>query len=174
MPGRWGTRIAAICFIAISAYICAEAIEFPVGGGTFPLFAAGSAIVLCLVMLAGTFRGLTDTVRNALSRPGLPGGRWLAIMFRDRGADADARIEFDFSYGRNKPLLICCVSVLYVLAIFELGYFAATVLFLIGAPLMVGVRSPFAIGVTGVILLPAMYAFFVLFLRANLPKGILF
>jgi hypothetical protein len=148
MPGRWGTRIAAVCFIFISAYICADAIEFPVGGGTFPLFAASSAIVLCLVMLVGTFLR--------------------------KGADHDAPITFDFSYERMKPLVICGVSIIYVLAIFEIGYFTSTVLFLIGAPALVGVRSPRAIVLTGIILLPVMYAFFVLFLHANLPKGILF
>ena len=73
-----------------------------------------------------------------------------------------------------KPLIICGVSIIYVLAIFEIGYFTSTVLFLISAPVLVGVRSPRAIVLTGIILLPVMYAFFVLFLQANLPKGILF
>ena len=174
MPGRWGLRIAAVCFIAISSYICAEAIEFPVGGGTFPLFAAGSAIVLCFFMLAGTFPEWSDRIRNALLRSGGAAGKWLADMFRRRDAGQDAKITFDFSYDRIKPLIVCGVSVLYVLAIFELGYFTSTVLFLVGSTVLVGVRNPFAIALTGIILLPAMYAFFVLFLQANLPKGILF
>jgi hypothetical protein len=174
MPGRWGTRIAAVCFIAISLYVWAEAIEFPVGGGTFPLFTAGSAIVLCLIMLAGSFPEWADNIRNFLKRSDLPGGKWLASMFRRGDADRDARITFDFSYGKMKPLLIVVFSVIYVLAMFWLGYFAASILFLGLTVWMVGVRSIRAIALTAVILFPLMYVFFVVFLRANLPKGILF
>lgn len=170
MPGRWGTRITAVCYIVISAYICAEAIDFPHGGGTFPLFAAGSSIVLCVIMFAGAFPEACGRIRDALLRSG-PVGVWIAKSLRG-GAEEDD-IVFDFSYGRLKPLVVCAVTVAYVLAMFELGYFAATVVFMIAAPVMVGVRRPIAIGVTLLILLPAMYAFFILFLQANLPKGVL-
>ncbi len=174
MPGRWGTRIAAVCIIALSLYVWAEASEFPVGGGTFPLFTAGSAIVLCLIMLAGTFPEWADTIRNFLKRSDRPGGKWLASMFRRKGAGRDARIVFDFSYGKMKPLLMVVFSVIYVLAMFELGYFAASILFLFMATWMVGIRSLRAIALTAVILFPLMYVFFVVFLRANMPQGILF
>jgi hypothetical protein len=73
-----------------------------------------------------------------------------------------------------KPLLIVVFSVIYVLAMFWLGYFAASILFLGLTVWMVGVRSIRAIALTAVILFPLMYVFFVVFLRANLPKGILF
>ena len=174
MPGRWGTRIAAVCFIAISLYVYAEAIEFPVGGGTFPLFTAGSAIVLCLIMLAGSFPEWADNIRNFLKRSDRPGGKWLADMFRRGGADRDARITFDFSYGKMKPLLIVVFSVIYVLAMFRLGYFTTSILFLSMAAWMVGIRSIRAIALTAAILFPLMYVFFVVFLHANMPKGILF
>lgn len=174
MPGRWGTRIAMICFIAISLYICFEAIEFPDGGGTFPMFAAGSAIVLCLLLLVVSFPELMDRVRNSLKALDRTGAKWLADMFRRTGDGRDTRIIFDFSYGKMKPLFLAVLSVIYVLAMFELGYFAASILFLFIAVMMVGVRNVGAIVLTAIILFPLMYGFFIVFLNANLPRGILF
>ncbi len=170
MPERWGTRIAAVCFIAISLYIWVEAVEFPDGGGTFPGFAAGSAIVLCLIMLANSFPDWTNRVRNFLKHSDQPGARWFADMFRDQGADRNLRIAFDFSFEKIKPLLLVVLSVIYVLAMFEIGYFTASILFLFMAVWMVGVRNLRATALTAVILFPLMYAFFIVFLNANLPR----
>ncbi len=170
MPGRWGTRIAAVCFIAISLYICIEAVEFPDGGGTFPVFAAGSAIVLLLVMLAASFPERMDRIRNYLKHSNRTGAEWLASMFPRQAAGQDQRITFDLSFENIKPLLLAVLSVIYVLAMFELGYFTASILFLFIAVWMVGVRNIRAIALTAVILFPLMYLFFVVFLNANLPK----
>lgn len=170
MPGRWGTRIAAVCFIAISLYIWVESGEFPDGGGTFPGFAAGSAIVLCLILLANSFPDWTNRVRNYLKHSDQPGGKWLADMFRYQSTGRDSRIVFDFSFEKLKPLLLVVFSVIYVLAMFEIGYFTASVLFLFMAVWMVGVRNLGAIALTAVILFPLMYAFFIVFLNANLPR----
>ena len=174
MPGRWGARIAPICFIAISTYICVVAVEFPDGGGTFPVFAAGSAIVLCLIMLAVSFPELTDRIRSFLKRSDRTGAKWLASMFRRQDADQDRRITFDFSFANMKPLLLAVLTVIYVLAMFWLGYFATSFLFLFMAAWMVGIRNIRAIALTAIILFPVMYGFFIVFLHANLPKGILF
>ena len=174
MPGRWGTRIAAVCFIAISLYICIEAIEFPDGGGTFPVFAAGSAIVLCLIMLAASFPEGMNRIRNFLKHSNRTGAKWLASMFPRQASGQDPRITFDLSFEKIKPLLLAVLSVIYVLAMFVLGYFTASILFLFIAVWMVGVRNIRSIALTAIILFPVMYGFFIVFLHANLPRGILF
>ena len=63
--------------------------------------------------------------------------------------------------------------IVYVIAIFELGYFVSSALFLVGTSVLVGIRNMRAIVLTGVVLFPLMYVFFELFLHANLPQGLL-
>jgi len=147
MPGYWGTRIAAAVYIVLSFYFGAQAIEFPAGGGTFPLFAEVCAVLISGIMIAGSFR--------------------LAAK------EESDRIDFGMTYSRAKPLLLLALSILYVFVIFELGYFAATLVFLFAASLMIGIRDVKALAITALILLPTMYAFFVVFLNAPLPKGVL-
>lgn len=148
MPGYWGTRIAAAAYIVFCIYIGALALEFPVGGGTFPLFTVVCAIVICGIMIFGTLR------KSA----------------RDEKTQMDFRVDF----ARAKPLLLCALAILYVLVIFELGYFTSTLLFLVAGAWLVGIRNPRTIALTAVVLIPAMYGFFIVFLNAPLPKGILF
>lgn len=84
------------------------------------------------------------------------------------------RIRFDLSYSRIKPLLLCILVALHMWSIFKLGYFSSAILFLIIATLVVGIRQYRTVLLTAIILFPSMYVFFVLFLKANLPRGILF
>ncbi len=148
LPGQWGTRIAAAVYIAFCIYVGVQALDFPAGGGTFPLFAEICAVLISGIMIAGTL---------------IPGA--------SEGAE---RISFRIDYSRAKPLLLCALAIVYVLAIFEIGYFVTTVLFLFSATWLVGIRNLRTVVIAAVILIPAMYAFFVLFLMAPLPKGILF
>lgn len=147
MPGYWGTRVAAGVYILFCVYVGRQALEFPVGGGTFPLFAEISAILISGIMILGSFR---------------PGAREKA-----------GTIDLKLDYGKAKPMLLCALTVLYVFAIFELGYFTSTTLFLFAAAWLVGIRDVRTILVTTVILIPLMYGFFVMFLSAPLPKGII-
>ncbi len=147
MPKYWGIRIAAAVYIVFSLYVGAQALEFPAGGGTFPLFAQICAVLISGILIAGSFR---------------PGAR-----------QADDRVDFRMTYSRAKPLLLLALSVLYVFVIFELGYFASTVVFLFAASWTIGIRDIRTLVITAAILIPAMYAFFVVFLQAPLPKGIL-
>lgn len=163
-----------ICFIAISLYIYVESREFPDGGGTFPGFAAGSAIILCFVLLAASFPEWINSIRDYLKHSGGAVGNWLASMLRRQETGEDTRIVFDISFAKMKPLWLAALTVIYVLAMFELGYFAASILFLFIAVWMVGVQNLRAIALTAVILFPIMYGFFIVFLHANLPRGILF
>lgn len=148
MPGYWGIRIAAALYIVFSFYVGMQALEFPAGGGTFPLFAETCAILISGILIAGSFRSSARQEND--------------------------RIDFRMTYSRAKPLLLLGLSILYVLVIFELGYFTSTLLFLFLASWMIGIRNLKTIAITAAVLIPAMYAFFIVFLQAPLPKGILF
>lgn len=147
MRRYWTERITALACIGIAVYFGILAFDFPAGGGDFPHFAAAGTIVLALLMLAGSFV---------------------------RAGAMSQRVTPDFSYAKVKPLLIALLVVLYVLAIFRLGYYTASILFLAISTGMVGIRNVKAVILTGVILFPAMYAFFEIFLHADLPRGVLF
>jgi hypothetical protein len=147
MPRYWGERIAALVFIAFAFYIAILAQEFPAGGGTFPLFAAGGAVLLSLMIILDTY------IR--------------------RSAAAEKPIDLRLTYHRLKPLMLTGLSVIYVLAIFRLGYFTASALFLAISTVMIGIRNYKTIALTGVILFPLMYLFFEILLQANLPQGFL-
>ncbi len=147
MPRYWGIRIAAAVYIVFSLYVGAQALEFPAGGGTFPLFAQICAILISGVLIAGSFR---PSVRKS-----------------------DDPVDFRMTYARAKPLLLLALSIVYVFVIFELGYFASTVVFLFAASWMIGIRDIRTLLLTAAILIPAMYAFFIVFLQAPLPKGVL-
>ena len=69
--------------------------------------------------------------------------------------------------------MLTLIVVVYVLAIFRLGYFTASVLFLFASTLAVGIRNYRTIALTAAILFPLMYVFFEILLQANLPQGFL-
>lgn len=148
MPGFWGIRIAAAVYILFCLYVGWQALDFPAGGGTFPLFAEVSAVLVSGILIAQSFRRAAR--------------------------DNDVPLDFRITFARLKPLILLGMAILYVLLMFEIGYFVTTLLFLIAASLMTGIRDPKIIAITVIILIPAMYGFFVLFLHAPLPKGILF
>ncbi|UCH73949.1 MAG: tripartite tricarboxylate transporter TctB family protein [Rhodospirillales bacterium] len=147
MPSYWGIRIAGAVYIAFCFYVGMQAMEFPAGGGTFPLFAEVSAVLISGLLIAGSLR---PSVRQS-----------------------DERLDLRITYSRAKPMLLLALSILYVFVIFELGYFASTLLFLFAATWMIGIRDLKPVIITAAILIPAMYAFFIVFLKAPLPKGAL-
>ena len=147
MPRYWGERIAALLFIALSVYVAVPALDFPAGGGSFPLFATGGIVFLSIMLILDSF------IR--------------------RQPASEQPMDFSVSYERLKPAFMTVIAVVYVLLIFRLGYFVASALFLFAATLMVGVRNIRMIALTAVILFPLMYVFFEIFLEANLPQGML-
>lgn len=147
MTKYWGETLCAVAFIIFALYAGNLALEFPAGGGTFPLFAAGGSIVLSAMIILDA--------------------QWF------RRGEMSKNITFDFSYAALRPAIITILSIVYVLAIFELGYFTASVVFLLFSSVLIGLRDYKAIFLTAVILFPLMYIFFEMFLKANLPTGIL-
>ena len=69
------------------------------------------------------------------------------------------------------PIAATAATVLYVFAIFWIGYFTSTLVYIVGFALAVGVRDYRTIAMTVLIALPLMYAFFEIFLQAGLPRG---
>lgn len=142
-----GERVAALIVIAAAFYLGWLALDFPAGGEQFPLFICATAALIGLLMLGMTWL-----------RPGLYRGTF----------------AFDFSYGELKPVLVALLAVLYVLAMFRVGYYVSSILFVIATTVLVGIRSLKMIALTVIILFPLMYLFFEAFLAANLPRGALF
>jgi len=54
-----------------------------------------------------------------------------------------------------------------------LGFFTSTALYFIFTSFFFGVRNYKSLFLTLIILIPLMYGFFVIFLKTNLPKGII-
>ncbi len=142
----WGERIAAGLCISFALFMAWTAWNFPAAGDQFPLFSCGSIILISILMILRTFL-----------QPGV----------------FTQKFEFGIKFEDLKPLIITVIVVLYVRAIFELGYYTSSFIFLIFMTLFVGVRNYKMIALTAVILFPLMYAFFELFLRADMPRGIL-
>ena len=144
----WGTRITGLVCIALALYFGNLAKDFPANGGTFPLFAAAGTIILSLIMMA--------------------------TSFYKTGAIANKMIYLDLGYSQLKPIMLVVLSVLYIIAIVEIGYFVSSIFFLFLTTYAVGIRDLKAVVLTGIILFPTMYGFFVFLLKAQLPQGILF
>lgn len=146
MSKIWGERLAALMCISIALYMGWLALAFPAGGDAFPLFVVISVVIIAVLMIARTFMAPERFI---------------------------GRMSFDLSFERLKPLLVAMLTVLYVVAIFRIGYYASTLVFFLATTLFVGVRDLRLILVTTAILLLSIYAFFGLFLQAQLPRGLL-
>ena len=146
IPLRLATFITSVSFICLAVLFAIESLEFPAGGELFPLFLFGCIILLsCMLIIEG---------------------------FLKKAAKQSVQIKIDFFTW--KPLFVLLAVIIHVVFIFILGYFTSSLLFLIGCSVLIGLRDARAIGITAVVLFPLMYAFFEGFLKAGLPKGILF
>lgn len=143
-----GELVTAAAIIALAGWIFWDAHGLPSGGGLFPMFAAGSTIVLGLYWMA-------------------------SVVLRRSEESLHERLPFDWSYDNLKPMVVFALTLGYVASIDILGYFATTTLFILVTSIALGMRRARSIVVTLVVLLPVMYAFFVMFLGAQLPRGLL-
>lgn len=148
MTSVWGERLTLVSILVFSGIIIWMGIDFSFGADILPYFCAFSAIILAGYLLVKT---------------------WFAS-----DKNSNRKIEFDFSYMNLKPMIITICVIGYVFAIFILGYFTSTLVFLVIASFVTGVRDVKLIATTAIILMPLMYGFFELFLQANLPRGLLY
>jgi hypothetical protein len=140
-----GNAITALGIILVSIYIWIASEEFPADGDQLPKFTAGMAILISMFLLADSFRNRNNK----------------------------EKISIDFSYASKKQYVILLLSIAFVPSIFAIGFYTSAFLLLVLGALIVGIRSFKVIALTGLISLPLMYAFFELFLNAQLPKGLL-
>lgn len=66
------------------------------------------------------------------------------------------------------------ILVLYILAIFQIGFFASSFVYLIAHMLLLGVRKPAMLLAIPIGVLLVLYAVIRLFLNVPMPRGILF
>jgi hypothetical protein len=145
MTRLMGQALLAFAMIAAAAWVIVVAKEFPAGGDIMPVFCATGVIGLSLFML-------------------------LEAVWRHKSVLQEKLIVTP-NYSKIKPYILLVVSIIYFIYIFILGYYVSTILFLIIASYIIGVRKYKFILATAAVLLPAMYAFFELFLQARLPTG---
>lgn len=147
MTRLWGDVITAAVIMALSVYVIVQALDLPLGGGAMPLFAAGFILVLAIAWIVRDVLGLN------------PG--------------TGERLSFDWSYDNLKPLVIVALTVAYALLMTVIGFFATTALFVVLGSLALGTRNLRLLTITTVALVVLMYAFFVIALGTNLPRGLL-
>jgi len=145
-----GERIAALLCSVAAIYMAYVGWDFPAGGNQFPVFSCLSIVAISVLMI----------IRSVFS-PGV----------------FTARSTHSFSLHsvlqQFRPLILTAAVVGYVLLFFKLGYYTSSFLFLLIISFAVGVRNSKVILLTAVITLPLMYAFFELFLKAQMPRGLL-
>ena len=147
MPKYWGERIMALVFIGLSIYFIVPAIDFPALGGAFPIFSFGAIIFCSLIILLSSFFKKNPSMK--------------------------AKMKFKLDRAAVRPLVLTGLVFLHIWLMNVIGYFSSALLFLISASLFLGIRNYRSLIVTIVILFPALYAFFIIFLQAELPSGIL-
>ena len=143
----WGERFFGAAFILLALFMGHRAWQFPAGGAMFPLFVSALMILVAGIMLARTFVSPDDY------RQGL---------------------QIAVTAATFKPLALTLLVVVYVLATFQLGYYATTLLFLLVLPVVLGLRRPVFIVAAAVGATAFIYALFELALHAGMPSGILF
>ena len=145
MPIFLSKALTAFGLIGVAVYIWLVSEEFPANGHQIPQFASGMTIFICLFLLIDAY--------GARKSP--------------------EKINWDFSFAANKQYFVLLLSVIFVPTIFLVGFFTASFLLLVFGAIIVGVRSKKAIILMVGLSLPLMYAFFELFLNAQLPRGFL-
>ena len=148
MTKVWQNRCIAIVLISLSVYLGNQARDFPARGGVFPLFSFACIALLALTLLITTFFEKTP------SQP----------------EEKKVKLNWD----NTKPYILFGLVIIQVYVMKSLGYFVSTGLFMILSALMLGTRKIRTIAYTIIIIFPLFYLFFVIGLKVELPRGILF
>lgn len=144
----WKNRIIMIVIIILSLYFANDARVFPARGGVFPLFSFACIILLSIGYLITTF--VSSRKYKSENQEDSPDEK------------------------TNKPYLLFLLTVMQVFLMDKVGYFVSTGVFFISSCMLMGLRRYWLILISIVIMLPTFYVFFVIALKAELPKGILF
>lgn len=141
-----GTAVVHFLFVLFGFWIIWMAHDLPGGGNMMPEFAAWGIILFSVLQIVGEIR----TARRA----GVPVRAWPPVT-----------VTF------LRAVMMLAITVVYFAAMFWVGYFVSTFLFVVAGAKALGVKSWRAIAITVVVLLPCLYGFFIMFLGAHLPKG---
>lgn len=136
----------ALVFIGLSVYFIIPAIDFPALGGAFPIFSFAVIIICSLIILTHSFINKRPDMREKMS--------------------------IKLNRSDIRPLVLTGLVFLHIWLMNVIGYFSSALLFFISASLFLGIRKYKSLVLTVVILFPCLYAFFVFFLKAQLPRGI--
>jgi hypothetical protein len=147
MTKLWAERLTAIGMIVVAAFFITESTGLPSTSGAFPKFTEYLIIFLAAIMILRTFITHDEKFLGA--------------------------VRFDFSYLGLKPVLVMVMSVFYVYAVFQVGFYASSIVFYFLITYMTGIRNYKVMGVVALCLFPLMYVFFTIGLGADLPKGFL-
>lgn len=147
MTKLWAERLTAIGMIVVAAFFITESTGLPSTSGAFPKFTEYLIIFLAAIMILRTFTTHDEKFLGT--------------------------VRFDFSYLGLKPVLVMVMSVFYVYAVFQVGFYASSIVFYFLITYMTGIRNYKVMGVVALCLFPLMYAFFTIGLGADLPKGFL-
>lgn len=143
----WGELLTGLASIAGAVFLGYSALDFPSAGEQFPLFISSCMIMVGILML------ITPVLKPVLYRRSIAPER---------------------SWDTWKPLVVLALTVLYVIAIFRIGYYVSTFAFLILTPILVGIRRPVIVLGNSVACLVFIYALFQVLLNIPLPSGIIF
>jgi hypothetical protein len=146
MSKLWAERFTAIGMILVAGYFLIESRDMPGTSGTFPEFTEYTIMLLALIMIVRTF--FTTDERLA------------------------GNVRLDFSYSGMKPIYVMIVTTFYAYAVFQLGFYVASIIFFFLVTWMTGYRDWRVMGATAIVLFPLMYLFFNLALEAELPRGL--
>ena len=143
------TDIGVVAFMyLVCAYFYSQTVTFKADSQTYPKFT--------IVLLFGlTTLYLIQMIMNAVKN----------------GTESGKE---DFKGFQAKQFFVCLVlSLLYILAVINIGFYVSTAVFLVASLYFLKVK-PLYIAIATVALLLLIYGAFTLFLRVQLPSNLLF
>lgn len=147
MQTIWGERLAAVAASLFAVWFMYIAWDFPANGNIFPVFCGFMTFVVSALMILRTFTS-PAVFDGLVPRP-------------DWRQDAVA-------------LFYAGVTVGYVLLIFVIGYYSASLLFLVLMAVLARVTRKISVVISAAVTLPLIYVGFEILLRTRLPRGLFF
>jgi hypothetical protein len=99
----------------------------------------------------------------------------LYLILRTKSKDWKKRFNEKIeNVSLNRILALFILLIIYVIGIYIIGYFPITVIFITTLLILLNMKNWKVILITNIFLISIMYALFILFLKLQLPVGIIF
>jgi len=99
----------------------------------------------------------------------------LYLIFRTKSKNWKKRFNEKIeNVNLNRILTLFILLVVYIIGIYIIGYFPITVIFITTLLILLNMKNWKVILITNIFLISIMYALFILFLKLQLPVGIIF